>query len=122
MQFGAYLEVLAPGGVPSHRHWHAAEDEFLYLLDGQATVIDDDWPHVLNPGACACWPAGVPNAHCLQNRTETPVHYLIIGTRLAEDAVSYPDIDLHYARRGGLRHTTRKDGTPYPGWPKETDR
>ena len=40
--------------------------------------------------------------------------------RLPEDAAHYPDIDLHYMRRNGKRAFTRKDGTPYPGWPKET--
>jgi len=44
------------------------------------------------------------------------------GARLPEDEVTYPDIDLHYSRRKGLRTLSHKDGTPYPGWPKETNR
>ena len=47
---------------------------------------------------------------------------LMPGARLAEDDVTYPDIDLHHSRRNGLRMQSRKDGTPYPGWPKETNR
>ena len=41
------------------------------------------------------------------------------ATRFAEDACHYPDIDLHYTRRNGFRTFAMKDGTPYPGWPKE---
>ncbi len=40
------------------------------------------------------------------------------GTRARDDAAHYPDIDLHHARKDGLRGFSQKDGTPYPGWPK----
>lgn len=121
-QFGAFTEVLMPGARSSHRHWHAEEDEFLYTLGGTVTLHEEDGAHDLSPGMCACWPAGVANAHCLENRTDQPVTYFVLGSRLPEDEVTYPDIDLHYSRRKGLRTLSHKDGTPYPGWPKETNR
>ncbi len=121
-QFGAFVEILQPGGQTSLRHWHEAEDEFLYVLSGLPTLIEDDGPRRLNPGTCVCWPRGVPNAHCLRNDTDTPAHLFIVGTRLPEDTAHYPDIDLHYTRRNGLRTFAKKNGTPYPGWPKETAR
>jgi uncharacterized cupin superfamily protein len=121
-QFGAFTETLMPGARSSQRHWHAEEDEFLYTLDGVVTLHENDGATELAPGTCVCWPAGVPNAHCLENRTDRPVTYFVAGTRLPEDDVTYPDIDLHYTRKGGLRTLSHKDGTPYPGWPKETNR
>lgn len=121
-QFGAFIETLMPGARSSHRHWHSDEDEFLYTLSGTVTLWEDDGAHDLPPGTCACWPAGVPNGHCLENRTDSPVLYFIAGSRLPEDDCTYPDIDLHYSRRNGLRCLSHKDGTPYPGWPKETNR
>ena len=121
-QFGAFVEILQPGALTSLRHWHEEEDEFLYVLDGSVTLLEDGGPRQIGPGACACWPAGVPNAHCLRNDGTEPAKLFIVGTRLAEDACHYPDIDLHYSRRNGFRTFARKDGTPYPGWPKETNR
>jgi uncharacterized cupin superfamily protein len=121
-QFGAFTETLMPGAQSSQRHWHQAEDEFLYVLDGAVTLIEDDGAHVLRPGDCACWPAGVANGHTLRNDTDAPVTYFVAGSRLPEDTVHYPDIDMHYTRKGGLRTIAHKDGTPYPGWPKETNR
>jgi uncharacterized cupin superfamily protein len=118
-QFGAFVEILAPGGQTSLRHWHEAEDEFLYVLDGSVTLLEDGGPRAIGPGTCVCWPAGVPNAHCLHNDSTDPATLFIAGSRFAEDACHYPDIDLHYARRNGLRSFSRKDGTPYPGWPRE---
>lgn len=121
-QFGAFTETLMPGARSSHRHWHAEEDEFLFTLDGIVTLHEGDGALDLSPGSCACWPAGVANAHCLENRSDQPVTYFVVGSRLPEDEVTYPDIDLHYSRRKGLRTLSHKDGTPYPGWPKETNR
>jgi uncharacterized cupin superfamily protein len=121
-QFGAFTETLMPGSHSSHRHWHSDEDEFLYTLDGIVTLHENDGSRDLPPGTCVCWPAGVPNAHQLENRTTEPVTYFVVGSRLPEDTVTYPDIDLHYTRKAGLRTLSHKDGTPYPGWPKETNR
>ena len=121
-QFGAFLEILHPGAQTSLRHWHEEEDEFLYVLDGTVTLLENDGPRQIGPGTCVCWPAGVPNAHCLRNDGEAPATLFIVGSRFIEDACHYPDIDLHYSRRNGLRSFSRKDGTPYPGWPKETNR
>ncbi len=121
-QFGAFTETLMPGSRSSQRHWHSEEDEFLFTLDGTVTLHENNGPHELPPGTCVCWPAGVPNAHCLENRTDQPVTYFVAGSRLPEDEVTYPDIDLHYTRKGGLCMLAHKDGTPYPGWPREVIR
>lgn len=91
-QYGAYLQTLEPGARSSKRHWHEKEDEFLYLLSGEAVLIENDGEHVLKPGDAACWPAGIPNAHHLINRSTQPCSYLIVGTRLTQDICHYPDI------------------------------
>lgn len=117
-QFGAFTEHLMAGSQSTQRHWHEQEDEFLYVLEGAVTVVEDDGEHILTPGMAACWPRGVPNAHTLRNRTDSPVFYLVVGTRLPDDTCHYPDIDLHYTRRNGVRTMSHKDATPYPGWPK----
>lgn len=110
-QFGAFTEELPPGASSSHRHWHEAEDEFLYVLKGCVTVIDNAGPHDLMPGDAACWRAGDGNAHHLVNRTGAPVLYLVAGSRMPDDEVHYPDVDLHYSRKGAVRRQMRKDGT-----------
>jgi len=121
-QFGAFIEILHPGAQTSLRHWHAEEDEFLFVLSGQVTLLENDGPQQIGPGTAVAWPAGVANAHCLRNDGGTPAHLFIVGSRFAEDDCHYPDIDLHYSRRNGLRTFARKDGTAWPGWPKETNR
>jgi uncharacterized cupin superfamily protein len=91
-QYGAYVETLQPGGRSSNRHWHEQEDEFLYVLSGEVTVTENDGETVLYPGDAACWPAGVPNAHHVSNRSGEPCSYLIVGTRPSHDVCHYPDL------------------------------
>lgn len=91
-QYGAYLQTLQPGAMSSTRHWHEQEDEFLFVVSGQVTVIENDGPHVLEPGDAACWPAGVANAHHVINQSSEPCAYLMVGTRLTHDVCHYPDV------------------------------
>jgi uncharacterized cupin superfamily protein len=113
-QFGAYIETLEPGAMTSQRHWHTSEDEFLYLLEGEVTIVEDDGPTTVRPGDAVCWPAGAANGHTVRNESHRPATYLIVGTRAQDDVCHYSDIDLVYVRKGGVSQFTHRDGTPYP--------
>ncbi len=110
-QFGAYVETLQPGSRSSERHWHEEEDEFLYMLSGEATLIEDDGAHVLRPGDAACWPAGMANAHQVVNRTRAPCTYLIVGTRVTDDVCHYPDVGRILYTEGDTWRLLNDDGT-----------
>lgn len=109
-QFGVALETLVPGGQSSQPHWEEHEDEFLYLLDGQLTVIEDGHETLIGPGDACCWPANSPVAHALRNDSDRPVTYLIAGSRDPRNICHYPGLDLLATPEG----YTRLDGTPYP--------
>jgi uncharacterized cupin superfamily protein len=108
--FGVSHVTLEPGGVSSQRHWHADEDEFVVMLEGEAVLEEEGVESVLRPGDCAAFPKGVANGHRLVNRGESPCVFIAIG-RLALSDCHYPDIDLHLD--GKTSRFTRKDGTPY---------
>ena len=114
-QFGAYVETLQPGSRSSERHWHEKEDEFLYLIAGEATVIEEDGAHGLQPGDAACWPAGTANAHRVENRSTTPCTYLIVGTRVTHDVCHYPDVGKVLHTEGETWRMLRDDGTLLKG-------
>jgi uncharacterized cupin superfamily protein len=112
-QFGVNLLRLPPGVWSSQRHWHTAEDEFVYVLEGEVVLVTGAGEEVLRAGDCAGFKAGEADGHCLQNRTNAEVVLLEIGSRNPEaDGVDYPDIDLEI--RAGSRTFLHKDGTPYP--------
>lgn len=112
-QFGVNLTELAPGSSSSERHWHRIEDEFIYVLEGEVTLVDDSGEHVMTPGMCAGFKAGVPNGHKLVNRSAQPARFLEVGTRSPEETATYPDADMVGIKTGGKFAFTRKDGTPY---------
>ena len=91
-QLGAYLVTLAPGARSSDRHWHEQEDEWLYLLTGEATVVENDGAHVIGPGDTCCWKAGDANGHSVENRSDAPCTFIIVGTRPEHDVCHYPDL------------------------------
>ena len=62
-QFGVNLTRIKPGAASSLRHWHENEDEFVYLLEGELTLVEDEGETVLRPGDCAGFKANVANGH-----------------------------------------------------------
>ena len=68
-QFGVNLTTLKPGSASTLRHWHENEDEFVYVLEGELTLIEDEGETILKAGDAAGFKAGVANGHCLVNRS-----------------------------------------------------
>jgi len=110
-QFGVNLMRLPPGAWSSQRHWHAEEDEFVWVLEGEVVLVADEGEQTLRPGDCAGFPAGVANGHQLQNRSDRDAVVLEVGSRRPSDEVcDYPDIDLVLKPEVGFVH---RDGRPY---------
>ena len=111
--FGVNLTRLAPGGESSLLHRHSKQDEFIYVLEGEPTLITEDGEVPLGPGMCAGFRAqGL--AHQLVNRTDCDVLYLEVGDRTPGDEGSYPRDDLRASLDAeGKWNFTHKDGSPY---------
>ena len=109
--FGVNLTRIVPGGQSSHRHAHSKQDEFVYVLEGEAVLETNSGSQTLTPGMCAGFPAGTGNSHRFVNDTSRDVVLLVIGDRTADDEITYPDIDMQ-GRLGadGRYRFTRKDG------------
>lgn len=113
VQFGVNLTTLKPGAASALRHWHEKEDEFVYILEGEVLLIEDDGETVLKPGDAAGFKANAHNGHHLVNRSKRDVVYLEIGTRAPHEYVEYPDVDMKVVRDdSGMRYTHKND-EPY---------
>ncbi|TCL74046.1 cupin domain-containing protein [Rhizobium sp. BK251] len=111
--FGVNLMHLPPGNWSSQRHWHTAEDEFVYVLEGELTLIEDDGETVLRAGDCAAFPKGTGNGHHMINRSASTAIYLEVGSRSPSDITTCSDIDMMSSNADG--RFVRKDGTPLDG-------
>jgi uncharacterized cupin superfamily protein len=91
-QFGVNYVTLARGARTASRHWHEAEDEFVFVLSGTPTLVDENGEHRMPPGTIVGFPAGVPNAHHVLNHAEEPAVLIVVGSRRpGEETIHYPD-------------------------------
>lgn len=115
-QFGAFIERLPPGSRSGAAHRHEDEDEMIFVLSGEVTLVEDHEATVLTAGCAAAWPAGGFVHHTLENHSENDASYLVIGTRSKADRVHFQDhdliLDLQRDIGGQISRTkTRRDGT-----------
>ena len=110
--FGVNLNTLPPGQWSSQRHWHSHEDEFVYVLEGELTLVEDEGEILLRAGDCAAFPKGTGNGHHLRNTSSSTAVYLEVGSRHPDDLTTCSDIDVKSSNRDGA--FVHKDGTPYP--------
>jgi uncharacterized cupin superfamily protein len=113
-QFGVNLCRLKPGAASSQRHWHANEDEFVFVLEGEVVLCEDGGETLLKPGDAAAWKAGAANGHCLINRSDRDAVVLEVGTRAKAEHAVYSDIDMQIVRDAQGARYLYKNGEPYP--------
>lgn len=111
--FGVNLVKLEPGSCSALRHWHTLQDEFIYILEGEVTLVTNAGEQILKPGMAAGFPAGEADGHHLINRSNAVVVYLEVGDRTPNDMGNYPDDDLIAKDNSGTWVFAHKDGSPY---------
>jgi uncharacterized cupin superfamily protein len=112
--YGVNLTRLAPEGVSALRHAHSRQDEFVYILQGEPTLVTNAGETMLRPGMCAGFKAGTGDGHHLINRTPADVVFLEVGDRSAGDTVVYPEDDIQAVLDDdGKWQFAHKNGVPY---------
>jgi uncharacterized cupin superfamily protein len=102
-QIGVANEVLQPGQQANPSHYHLLEEEQVYMLEGELTVVLGDRDYLMLPGHHVCFPAGQKVGHALINRSSQPCRYLIIGNKNPNEVVVFPDtgrVDVKLMRKG----------------------
>jgi uncharacterized cupin superfamily protein len=98
---GVAIEELAPGKQSAPFHYHFAEEEHVYLLEGALTVRLGPDTHEMKPGGYVCFPAGQRAGHCLVNNGSAPCRYVIVGERIPDEVAVYPDSNKVLVRQLG---------------------
>jgi uncharacterized cupin superfamily protein len=102
---------LPPGGWSSQRHWHSHEDEFVFVLEGELTLVEDDGETVLRAGDAAAFPRNSGDGHHMINKSGAVAVYLEVGSRSPDDLTTCSDIDMMSASSDG--RFVHKDGSAY---------
>lgn len=99
---GVHLVRIESGRDTTEYHFHHAEDEFLYVLEGRGIAEIDGETVEVGPGDFLGFPAGGP-AHTMRNPGPADLVYLMAGERRYGDVVDYPRVGRRLLKAGGNR-------------------
>lgn len=89
-QLGYRLTVVPPGKSAWPFHRHHANEEMLFILEGEGTLRFGQERYPLRSGDVVALPAGGP-AHEVTNSGTGELRYLAVSTMREPEVVEYPD-------------------------------
>jgi uncharacterized cupin superfamily protein len=101
-RIGIHLVRLPAGCDSTQFHYHDADEEFIYVLEGRAVAEIGDERHEIGPGDFMGFPAPSP-PHNLHNPHSVDLVYLVGGERNACDVVHYPRVQRSMLKAAGRR-------------------
>jgi uncharacterized cupin superfamily protein len=118
-KLGIHHERLPPGRRTSFPHAESAEEEFVYVIDGEPDVWIDGCLHRLHPGDGVGFPAGTGIAHTFLNNTPHEVRLLVVGERSKpENRIVYPlNLDRQALRKDWWDDHPKHPLGPHDGLP-----
>ncbi len=90
-KLGCTLFELLPGKRSFPFHYHLANEEAIYILDGEATLRLGDREIAVRAGDYIALPVGPEHPHQLVNTSNAPLHYLCMSTMQYPEVAVYPD-------------------------------
>ncbi|MFB6078629.1 MAG: cupin domain-containing protein [Halarchaeum sp.] len=115
---GCSLYELDPGEAAWPYHYHAANEEALYVLSGAGVLRVGDETYALERGDYAAFPTGAEGGHAVANDGEQTLRYLVISTMKEPEVVRYPEGEGVGVMVGGAPGASERD---FEIWVKEED-
>lgn len=97
-KLGCSVWEIAPGKTSFPTHWHAANEEGLFVLSGTGEARIGGVPHPIRAGDYVAFPVGPEHAHQVVNTGAETLRFLGISTALLPEVVGYPDSQKLVAR------------------------
>lgn len=89
-QLECSLYEVPPDGQPWSYHYHQANAEAMFVLEGEATVEVDGETRRLGAGAYLSFPAGPEGVHAIRNEGDESLRYLVMSTTATPDVTVLP--------------------------------
>lgn len=90
-KLGASLYKLMPGKKCFPYHFHYANEEAVFILEGSGTLRMNNEMIPIVQGDYIAFPVGPDYVHQIINTSEKPLIYLCFSTMIYPEAVEYPD-------------------------------
>lgn len=82
---------IQPGRTAFPHHFHCANEEAIYILEGEGDIRIGEATVKVGAGDYIALPPGPEHAHSLANTGQAPLRYLCISTTQSTEVVYYPD-------------------------------
>lgn len=89
-QLGCSMMELPPGKRSFPLHWHAANEEAIYVLEGKGSILIGEVEHAICAGDYVALPAGPLSAHQMINTSHEVLRYICFSTMIPTDITVYP--------------------------------
>ncbi|MCO8243911.1 MULTISPECIES: cupin domain-containing protein [unclassified Haladaptatus] len=111
-RLGCTYEEIPPGGQPAQYHYHTANEEALFVMDGTGTLRTPAGETGIESGDYVSFPVGEFGCHAVENTSSEPLKCLFFSTMDEPDIVVYPDSGkLHVV--GGPASGLPRDGLTF---------
>jgi len=97
---GVHLIYVEPGKDTTEYHKHYYEEECIYVLSGEGTLVIEGESFQFEEGDFVGFPANTA-AHSLKNTGLETLVCLVMGQRLEQDVADYPNQGKRLYRNGG---------------------
>lgn len=88
---GMSLYELLPGQTQCPYHFHHGNEELIVVVRGKPTLRTREGERELEPGDVIHFPTGPEGAHQVLNRTQDPVRYVVVDSKVSPEIIEYPD-------------------------------
>ena len=92
-KLGCGLYEIPPGRRSFPYHWHAANEEAIYVLEGEGMLRLGGREVAIRKGTYATLRAGEEGAHQVLNTSTRTLKYLCFSTMIEPEIAFYPDSD-----------------------------
>ena len=90
-RLGFHLEVMDPKTFSAPFHYHTDEEEFFYVIEGEAIIRHEGGFKRVGPGDLIFYGLGPSDVHQMYNFTDKPFRFLAVSNKSESDDCFYPD-------------------------------
>lgn len=120
-RLGCTIEEVQPGGRPAGYHYHLANEEAMYVVEGTGTLRTPDGEQPIGAGDYVAFPAGESGAHAVENTSAEVLGCLFVSTMREPDVVVHPDEETLAVVAGAAPGRPREERTFDATFPYDAD-
>ena len=118
-RIGIHHVRVPPGRRISYPHAESAEEEFVFVIEGNPDAWIDGKLYRLNPGDSVAFPAGTGIVHTFLNDTDEEARLLVVGERNKPDNRRYFPLNPGFEPSEQWKDAPRRELGAHDGRPRK---